>query len=355
MKISVVIPAYNCAHLIGATLDSLLAQTFSEFEVIIVNDGSTDGTLGVLNAYAAKDSRIHILSVKNGGPARARNLAIEQAQGEYLSFLDADDLVEPDLFERMYSLAAEHDLDEVACGYRMEHEGKHPNPKDFSFEPFVAENAAAFRQKLTPLIQAHLMYVVWNKLFRTSMIRENAIRFPDYLSGEDRLFNTFTFPHIQRFGFVEKPLYRYFLRGQQSLANRYVKNRFEAALTCHTELLAAYEAMDLLSDENRTAIDFMFVKGIMSCFTQLSSKACPLSFREKKALIGEILQNEYVHEAIQRDDSSFGYSKLVNGVLRSNRSTWIYLMAKAIFLMQFKLNGLYLKLKHNVKSTSSED
>ena len=181
------------------------------------------------------------------------------------------------------------------------------------------------------------------------MIRENGIEFPDFLSGEDRLFNTQTFPHIRRFAFVDRPFYRYFLRGQQTLANRYVANRFDAALRCHTELLAAYDAMGLATPETRSALDFAFVKGVMSCFTQLNAKGCPLRWKEKRAVIGEVLAHPLVQSAIRSNDSSFGYSKLVSGVLRSGNRTLIYLMAKAIFLLQFRLNNLYLNLKHRVK------
>lgn len=351
MRLSVIIPAYNCELLVGATLDSLLAQTMPDFEVILINDGSTDGTGNVLESYAARDSRIRFVTVENGGPSRARNRGIAEAKGNYLYFMDSDDLILPDMFEEMLSLAEAHDLDEVICGYTMENiETKKPHIKKFGFDPFVAHTPEEFRGKLTGLVKSHLMYVVWNKLFRSSMIRDHGIQFPpEYVSGEDRLFNTWTFPHIRRGGFINRPFYRYFLRGQQSLANRYVENRFDAALKCHTELLAAYDEMGLTTPEVRAALDFAFVKGVMSCFTQLCSKGCPLHWREKRAVIGEVLQNPAVQSAIHSKDASFGYAKTVTAVLRGGNRTLIYWMAKAVFLLQFKLNNVYLNLKHRMK------
>lgn len=350
MRLSVIIPAYNCEGSVGATLDSILAQTLPDFEVILVNDGSTDGTAAVLASYAKRDSRVRFLTVENGGPARARNLGISEATGDYLYFMDSDDLILPDMFETLLPLAEERQLDVVACGYTMDNlETKKPHIRTFGFDAFTALTAEDFRGRLTDLIRAHQMYVIWNKLYRTAMIRENGIEFPDFLSGEDRLFNTQTFPHIRRFAFVDRPFYRYFLRGQQTLANRYVANRFDAALRCHTELLAAYDAMGLATPETRSALDFAFVKGVMSCFTQLNAKGCPLRWKEKRAVIGEVLAHPLVQSAIRSNDSSFGYSKLVSGVLRSGNRTLIYLMAKAIFLLQFRLNNLYLNLKHRVK------
>ncbi len=193
------------------------------------------------------------------------------------------------------------------------------------------------------------MYVVWNKLFKAEFLKENSIAFQNFMSGEDRLFNIHTFKHITRFGCIDKPYYRYFLRGQQTLANRYVKNRFDASLICHIELIDSYKEMGLYNGQNKAYIDFVFIKGVMSCFTQLNSKGCKMSFSEKKSYIAEILQNEHVKVALQVEDDEVGYSKIINKILRSNNKTLIYLTAKGIFLLQFKLNAVYLNIKHKVK------
>ncbi|MFZ2538910.1 MAG: glycosyltransferase family 2 protein [Oscillospiraceae bacterium] len=349
-KISVIIPAYNCADLVCYTIKSLQEQTLTEFEVIIVNDGSKDNTLEVLEVFQNSDQRIKIITVDNAGPANARNVGINEASGEYLCFLDSDDLIDKDMLFEMYSLASQNDLDEVCCGYNMENiSTKTPHIKAFTYQGFVALNKEAFSKELMPLIKAHLMYVVWNKLFKAEFLRQNEIIFQDFMSGEDRLFNIHTFKHITRFGCINKPYYRYFLRGQQTLANRYVQNRFDASLKCHIELIDSYKEMGLYDEKNRAYIDFAFIKGVMSCFTQLNSKGCKMSFGEKKSYIAEILQNEYVKSALHAEDDEVGYSKIINKILRSNNKTLIYLTAKGIFLLQFKLNAVYLSIKHKVK------
>ncbi len=347
MRLSVIIPAYNCAATIGDTLESLMAQTMADLEIIIINDGSTDNTLEVLERYVRGDEHIRVISVENSGPASARNLGIREAEGDYLYFMDSDDLILPDMLRDMIQLAEKHDLDCVACGYTMENvSGSHTHSKVFGYEDFVAETPEEYRARLMDMIKAHLMYVVWNKIFRTSLIKENGILFGDFFSGEDRLFNTQTFPFIRRFGFLNKPYYRYFLRGQKTLANRYLDNRFESALACHTALIDAYRKMGLYDEQNRQYIDFVFVKGVMSCFTQLNAKGCPMKWKEKKAFIRETLQNSYVSAAIHSTDADVGYSKMVNRILCTGNAALIYLMAKAVYLLQFRLNSLYLNLKH---------
>lgn len=318
-----------------------------DFEVLLVNDGSTDKTLEIIDEFVRSDERIRVITVENAGPAKARNLGIRESRGDYLYFMDADDLIDPEMLREMSELAVSRSLDCVACGYTMENmDGRRPHVKRFGFPSFTANAQAEFRAQLMPLIKAHLMYVVWNKLYRAAMVKERGVLFADYLSGEDRIFNSQAFPYIRRFAFIDKPFYRYFLRGQQTLANRFVDNRFEAALACHEALIQSYELMGLYNEENRRSIDFIFVKGVMSCFTQLSARGCPMRWKQKKAFIRETLQNPLVQDAICGEDGEVGYSKLVNKVLRGGNPALIYWMAKFVFLLQFRLNNLYLLLKH---------
>lgn len=348
--VSVIVPAFNCGSLVCDTVKSIQAQRLTDFELIIINDGSTDNTLEVLQKLAAEDSRINVITVANGGPAKARNVGIENAVGEYLCFFDSDDLVDSEMLFEMYELAEANTLDAVCCGYNMENVSDSTvHYTRFGYDSFVAATQGDFRNRLMDLIKAHLMYVVWNKLYRTAFIRDNSLHFDDFLSGEDRLFNIKTYAEIKRFGCIDKPFYRYFLRGQQTLANRYVENRFDSSLLCHRALIESYEQMGLYKEKNRAYIDFAFIKTVMSCFTQLNSKGCKKSLSEKKEYIAEVLKNEYVKSALFADDDEFSYSKIINKILKSNNKMLIYLTSKGIYLMQFKLNTLYLRIKHSVK------
>ena len=99
MKISVIVPVYNCEQYLPALLDSVLAQTYQNFEIILVNDGSRDGSGTICDAYAAQDSRIRVIHQENGGVSRARNRGLELAAGDAVSFIDSDDILEPDMYE----------------------------------------------------------------------------------------------------------------------------------------------------------------------------------------------------------------------------------------------------------------
>ena len=111
VKISVVIPVYNVAEFLEEAISSLLNQTFEDFELICVNDGSKDNSLDILNDFAKKDSRVVVIDKENGGCGSARNRALDEAKGEYIYFFDPDDYILPDAFERLYENIVNNDSD----------------------------------------------------------------------------------------------------------------------------------------------------------------------------------------------------------------------------------------------------
>lgn len=347
INVSVIIPAYNCEKIIPETIKSVINQKLENIEIIILNDGSTDKTLQVVEALTKDDPRVRIFTLKNGGPAKARNAGINNALGEYLYFLDADDIIHEDMLFDMYNMCSLNSLDVCACGYQMESIiSKRVSIREFTYKDFIATNKEDFRSELMPLIKSHLMYVVWNKMFNRMFIMENHIEFTDFLSGEDRLFNIATFKRINKFGFINKIYYRYFIRGKSSLANKYISNRFQATLKSHLDLTKAYKDMNIYTEQNKAYIEFVFIKGIMSCFCQMFIKGCPLNRKQKLKYIKTTIEMPWVKDAIQSYDEEFYYSKAVNKILRSGKLKLIYYTAYLIYFGQTNLNGLYQSIKH---------
>ena len=122
-KISIIIPIYNTEKYLRRCLDSVCNQTFGDIEIICINDCSTDGSLNILNEYAQKDNRIKIINfIENKGVAIARNTGIDEAQGEYISFVDADDYVDLDFFEKLYNKAIKTNSKLVVSNVQLETE-----------------------------------------------------------------------------------------------------------------------------------------------------------------------------------------------------------------------------------------
>lgn len=174
-KISVIMPAYNVEPYIGRCLKSLEAQCLKDFEVIIVNDGSTDGTEKIILDYMS-DSGLDIKYIyqKNAGQGYARNEGMGQASGEYIAFIDSDDYVDSDYLRELLACAQKHGADMVSCGYRqIDEQGRVAVECDVS--PFAEESGYG-----RPGI-----FVVWGRLFRREFLAENQIFFPEGKIYED--------------------------------------------------------------------------------------------------------------------------------------------------------------------------
>lgn len=179
IKISVIIPIYNAYDYLRPAMDSVLAQTLSELEIICIDDGSTDHSLEILKEYQAADARIRIVTENNAGVAIARNNGVRRARGEYLAFLDADDFMEPTYLEKLYRAAKEGDLDIAIGEYDIFQE------KLAKFTPAIPpERADIYRDGKVSSKNEHPDEIfqsvegyVWNKLFRRSFVMEKELCF----------------------------------------------------------------------------------------------------------------------------------------------------------------------------------
>lgn len=181
-KISIIIPAYNAAGFIENCITSIQAQTYQDFEIVVVNDGSKDSTLDILKRLAKEDSRIVIVDQKNGGVSAARNVALKKATGEFLTMVDADDALPENALKSMVELMKD-DVDLVIGSHMQIRIGKTPYIEP-NVEFYKGEVNDSFR-KVDPKI-----WFPWAKLFRRSVVTRNNIAYDTNISyGEDHIFN----------------------------------------------------------------------------------------------------------------------------------------------------------------------
>ena len=182
--ISIVVPVFNAEQSLAACLDSIVGQSHSALEIILVNDGSSDNSGAICDRYAEQDSRIRVIHKPNGGPSSARNAGLEIATGPWVTFVDSDDYAEPDLCEYLLSLAQVHNADIVQCGAFWE-------DKNHSKTIFAPVQDAIFSQGINTFSPDTWLFFGngnWGKLYRRDIIR--TVRFdPAYTIGEDLYFN----------------------------------------------------------------------------------------------------------------------------------------------------------------------
>lgn len=217
-KISVIIPAYNIENYLSRTLDAVLAQTYANLEIIIVNDGSQDGTARVIDQYATQDSRIKAIHKENGGVTSARLRGVAEATGEWIAFADGDDVMEPWMYERLLKNALEYRADISHCGYQM----VLPSGKILYYHNTGKVVVQDNHTGLKDLLENHIVEPgLWNKLYARSIV-ERFCRNVDFDGSirinEDLLMNYYLFRESERSVFEDVCPYHYIVR-QGSAAN----------------------------------------------------------------------------------------------------------------------------------------
>lgn len=194
-KISVIIPAYNIALWLGRCLDSVLAQTLADLEVIVVNDGSNDDTAAIADSYAQKDSRVRVIHKENGGVTSARLRGLAEAKGEWIGFVDGDDYIEPDMYARLLENAMESGADISHCGYRMEFPGGRVDYYYNTNRKILQRGLQGCYDLLTgTFVEPGL----WNKLYRRGLFAGlEGWMDPDIRINEDLLMNYYLFSRAE--------------------------------------------------------------------------------------------------------------------------------------------------------------
>lgn len=287
-RAAIIMPAYNAAGTIEKTIRSVLNQSMGDLLLIAVDDGSTDETAAVLERLHDEDARLLPIRVPNGGPARARNVALEAVPDgtEYIMFSDADDLLLPDALE--YAIENGGDADLVLMGFSI----IQPDGSENRYcEPQALYTPDTLGAALGRLYKANLLNQVWGKLFKAELIREGNLRFADFRWGEDRLF---LYDCLERAGSVAvlpEVRYQYIMHPGESLITRYYNKKPDVCVLADERM---QELCEHFGAEDRRDFRYMFMKGIFSCMTTLFSPKCTLTKEEKRAEIRRILENERV-------------------------------------------------------------
>lgn len=338
-RAAVIMPAYNAGKTIERTVRSILGQTMGDLTLIVVNDGSTDDTGEILARIQAEDPRVHPITVQNGGPAQARNIALEAVpQGtEYLLFSDADDLLAPDALE--YAIETAGDADLVLMGFSI----LNPDGSEARyFEPAARYTPETIGPALGRLYKANLLNQVWGKLFRASLVLDNALRFPDYRWGEDRLFIYDCLERAATVAVLPECKYQYIMYPGESLITRYYDKKLDICVESDRRMETLCERFGVTDQRDQR---YMFMKSVFSCLTTLFSPHCTLTRVQKRAEVRRTVTNERV---LSRSRDVFGGAavRTLCAVIRTKNVTLNYVTFWFVARAGTIAPRLFTKLKH---------
>ena len=300
MKLSIIIPVYNVEKYLKQCLDSVLVQIQEGIELIIVNDGSTDSSYNICKLYEEKYDFIRIINKKNEGVSKARNVALEKAKGEWVMFLDADDMLQKNSLVSLNK--CEYDADIVICNYAKEHvdnkeREKSGNllPKDLMMKGIL--NIPSYVNSIKEYnysIDGISNWTCWGKLFKTQIIRDNNIMFPESIThGEDLIFCYQFYAHASKVYYDSTCLY-YYRTNNQSVSRTFNSKRIVNTLGLFEALLKVDNMLLFNLDFQHFVVD----RVIACCRLFFANEENTMTRDEKIKSLEEVCNNNVVREAL---------------------------------------------------------
>lgn len=346
IKVSIIMPVYKVEEYVAKAIESIQAQTLAEWEFLIVDDGSPDQSGKICDEYAAVDSRLRVIHKENGGAPSARNIAIEQAKGEYLYFLDSDDWAEPTMLEDMYNLAKRDNSQLVIAGFYIDtYIGRGSFVTDnYTISDAVYSDKEAFRKAAYKLFDKNLLYTPWNKLYEAKYIIDNNLRFPAVL-WDDFPFNISVIRNIERVTVTSKQYYHFLRARTESETAAYQPTMYEKREEEHTWLINLYNEWGMLNAESKEMIARRYVERFVGCIENVTNPKCKLSKKAKRKEIKKMLMNPNVSSMLRIAHPRSSYMKLMLIPIRLKNVWLTYLEAKLITYVKMHNVQLFTKLK----------
>lgn len=306
MIISIVVPIYNVEKYLSRCIESILAQTYKQLEIILVNDGSIDNSLILCKKYQNLDARIKVIDQPNAGPANARNNGIKIAQGNYIGFVDSDDEIKIDFFEKLASAAISTKADVICSDIILETKNGHTSvlknelPKNKIIDKAEIKNLVLQNYYGGELGNIASMC---NKLYKTTFLKENNLLIDESrIRAEDYWFNFYAFSKANSCLVIDYAGYLYKVSNGCSVMKSFRENQFEGFLRTRRELEAANEILKL--NINQVGWDTQFINN--------SNEFILLAIKNKRLdIVHEILKNKDYREALRNYKTINLHTKLI--------------------------------------------
>lgn len=285
---SIIIPVYNAENYLERCIESVLNQTESSFELLLINDGSTDRSLEICNHFAERDSRIIVFTQENAGVSSARNIGISNASGEYITFVDSDDFVGKSFLSNFSEVLNKESSDLVISGFNLYYENDTTKNSVKLLENQDVEKIINVGQQIAETEMASLLSGPFAKVFRRKIINENKIFFDiNFHFGEDAIFNHTFLQYITTLQIIDSVEYQYVQSERDSLVKR--KYSFQQTIDYIKDLtLLRLNTIDRFYIKNALYIDFIEKEKTLYLISAVESMYDPAYRLNTKIRIGKI-------------------------------------------------------------------
>ena len=346
--LSIIMPCYNVERYLGAVIESLRVQPYENWELIAVDDASTDGTAEALTRAARQDARVRpVHHDRNHGAAAARNTGLAHARGEYIWFLDPDDDFEPALLPEALGALEESDADVAVFGCREETydaAGALRATRDVLPPASGVLAGDELHRAILDLEESTLYGYAWNKVYRREVI--GSARFPDVMLAEDLLFNVEVFDHVTRAVFIPQPLYHYKKRLRANLTNRFDKNYYSEHRMRIEALYNQQVRWGLDSAETRSRLGSLYGRYIISALERNCDKRAEMSHADRVAWCRALTDDPLFTTLVQGAHSRGGVAlEACLALIKTGRPALMLVLGRLVHVVRSRLGSLYAKLK----------
>ena len=338
MKFSVIMPIYNCQETLSKSIESILNQTYPDWELILIDDGSTDGSLSVCQAYAVKDSRIRVIYQENVGQGITCNNGMEASKGDYLVFCDADDFYETDALQKLSDAAGESMPDLIVGGYRRIQTKNDKSVivcqerKGLSLH---ADSQEAARNVYMTLKKNALINTRWAKAYRREIISHENVRFPGFKRCQDVVYNVDFYDKINNLVAIPDLLYNFDIHDRNFQVKKYPVDIFDIHKALHLKLISTLTKWGKLEDYTRH-FNRLYISGLLVLLRANYQNQWNLSKKARRELSSKMLCDEVTLEACRTVPKGIK-DKLLRLVVKSRNVTLVnMILAITVFLQKMK-------------------
>ena len=344
--VSVIVPVYNVAPYLPRAIESIRHQSLETIEIILVDDGSTDGSGTICDQYAALDARIKVVHQHNQGAPAARNNGIDIAAGRYFYFCDPDDWAEPEMLADMVALADAHTADLVITGFYIDtyYRDDAHETLTISHTRRIYGNSRAFREDAYALFDNNYLYPPWNKLYRAAYIERHGIRFKDTI-WDDFPFNLDVIRDIEHVAVSDRCYYHFTRARAESETARYRSGMYAKREEEHAWLKELYRYWQIDDAQSIEVIGRRYIERVIGCIENVTCRSCTLAAPERRTEIREMIGNPNVKAALTVAKPRSLLMRLMLIPIKMRNVTLVYWEGKIVSYIKSRNTKLFARLK----------
>jgi glycosyltransferase EpsJ len=347
-KFSIIVPVYNCQDYIERCILSILNQKYKNFELIIVNDGSTDNSLEIIKQYVKEDKRIILINKKNEGVSKARNQALEKATGDYICFLDADDYIDDNYIKEICSIIKKYPkIQMINFGFISEVEDMDFNllsRDEINFKEKYYKDKNSIKKDFIELWDNTMLYNIWNKVYVKRIIEDNKIKFPKSNWGEDVEFNKQYLNVINDMYNSKKCFYHYIRERNGAATKKYKEKLFEIRKNEFKDFNNYFESWNIKKEKYYEFSCRRYIERILGCIENVYCSN--MKFKERYNEIKTMINDLTTIEAIKYIKPKSKKIKIMIIPIKLRLTLIAMLMGKIFNSIKTKHPDLFNKLKN---------